>query len=357
MSNDKLGVAIIGCGNIAGPYALDIAGYDEIDLLGVADLDYSRAERLAGQVGCQAYDTPEALLADEAVQLVINLTIHHAHTEVVTECLQAGKHVHSEKPLSLTYKDAKGLVDLASEKGLRLGCSPFTYMGEAQQTAWQVVKAGRLGQVRVAYAEVNWGRIESWHPNPGPFYQVGALWDVGVYPLTFLTAMFGPARKVVSYGRVLHPDRVTKEGNRFHIDTPDFVVSAIELANGTLVRLTTNFYVGHHSKQNGIEFHGDAGSLHISSWQDFHAGVEFAKFGGEYEAVPYLKEPYQGTEWGRAALDMAQAIKENRPHRATGQHAAHIVEILEAISTSMKQGRPIDVTSDFIPPAMMPWAT
>jgi len=355
MSADKLGVAIIGCGNIAGPYARDLATYDEIELIGVADLEYERAKALADQYGCRAYASTEELLADEAVELVINLTIHHAHTAVVTQCLEAGKHVHSEKPLSLTYAEAKGLVELAQEKGLRLGCSPFTFMGEAQQTAWKAVEEGRLGPVRVAYAEVNWGRIESWHPNPGPFYQVGALFDVGVYPLTILTAMFGPARKVVSYGRVLYPDRVTKAQIPFHIDTPDFVVSAIELAGGTLVRLTTNFYVGHHSKQSGIEFHGDLGSLYLSSWQSFHAAVEFAEFGQQYEPLPYVKEPYQGTEWGRAALDMAEAIKQDRPHRATGEQAAHVVEILEAISKSMAQGQPVEVRSDFTPPALMAW--
>ncbi len=360
MSDNKLGVGIIGCGNIAGPYARDLAAYDQINLVGVADLEFERAETLAAEYGCRAYPSTEALLADGAIELVINLTIHHAHTTIVTQCLEAGKHVHSEKPLSLTYAEAKGLVDLAQEKNLRLGCSPFTFMGEAQQTAWKAVGDGRLGVVRVAYAEVNWGRIESWHPNPGPFYEVGALFDVGVYPLTLLTAMFGPARKVLAYGRVLYPDRVTKENIPFHIDTPDFVVSAIELASGTLVRLTTNFYVGHHSKQSGIEFHGDLGSLYLSSWQNFDAAVEFAELGAaelgtQYQPLPYLKTPYQGTEWGRAALDMAEAIKEDRPHRATGEQAAHVVEILEAVSQSLELGRPVEVHSEFRPPALMDW--
>ena len=356
MADEKLGVAIIGCGDIADAYARDLASYPQIELIGTSDLIFQRAKDLAARYGCRAYPSNEALLADEAVELVVNLTIHHAHAEVVTQCLEAGKHVHSEKPLALTYEEARGLVQLAERKGLRLGCSPFTFMGEAQQTAWKQVEGGRLGTVRLAYAEVNHGRIESWHPNPGPFYQVGALFDVGVYPLTVLTAMFGPARKVSAYGRVLHPDRVTKEGIPFHIDTPDFIVSAVELQNGTLVRLTTNFYVGHHGKQAGIEFHGDQGSLYLSSWQSFDARVEFAEFGGRYELVSPLKDPYRGTEWGRAALDMAEAIKEGRPHRATGEQAAHVVEILCAIAESVAAGRPAEVHSSFTPPAMMDWA-
>ncbi len=216
MSNRTIRAAILGCGNIAGPYAKDLAKAPQIELLGVADLDTTRAEALAAEHGITAYASPAALLADDRVELVVNLTIHHAHYAVTKACLEAGKHVHSEKPLALTTAEAEALVQLAAEKGLRLGCSPFTWMGEAQQTAWKLIREGQLGTVRVAYAEVNWGRIEAWHPNPGPFYQVGALFDVGVYPLTIMTTIFGPARRVWSYGTLLHPAACDQNWHALH---------------------------------------------------------------------------------------------------------------------------------------------
>ena len=248
-----------------------------------------------------------------------------------------------------------GSVKLARDKGLRLGSAPMTFMGEAQQTAWKQIRDGKPGTVRVVYAEVNWGRIESWHPAPGPFYEVGALFDVGVYPLTILTSIFGPARRVTSFGKVLYPDRVTKEGVPFHIDTPTSLTAAVEFGNGTVARLTTDFYVGHHSKQKGIEFHGDLGSVYLSDWQNFHAAVEFA-IGQEYQPVPYVKEPYTGTEWSRGVVEMVEAIAEGRPQRATGAQAAHVVDILCAIQASFQEGKPVEITSEFIPPAPMSWA-
>jgi predicted dehydrogenase len=151
------------------------------------------------------YPSLEAILADEEVDLVINLTIHSAHVEVITTCLHVGKHVYSEKPMTLTSEEAWKLVALAEEKGCRLGSAPITILGEGQQTAWKVIRDGLLGTVRAAYAEVNWGRIESWHPTPGPFYEVGLLFDVAVYPLTLLTTIFGPARSVTAFGKVLYP--------------------------------------------------------------------------------------------------------------------------------------------------------
>lgn len=356
MPKNKVGVALIGCGNIAGKYAHDLAAYDEIDLRGMTDLDLARAEALSAEHGGQVYPSTDALLADPAVDIVVNLTIHHAHYAVTTQCLDAGKHVFSEKPLALTYDEARRLVDLADQNGVRLGCSPFTFMGEAQQTAWKQIREGRLGAVRVAYAEVNWGRIESWHPNPAPFYQVGALYDVGVYPLTLLTTIFGPARRVRAYGTVLYPNRITTEGEPFYVETPDFMLAIVEWPDGLVVRLTANFYVNFHSKQTGIEFHGDLGSLYLSSWADFHAALDFADFGETYASAPLLKEPYEGTEWGRGIREMAGALVDGRPHRATGAQAAHVVEIIEAATRSIEHGAPVALHSAFPPPAPMDWA-
>ena len=356
VNGKKVGVGIVGCGNIAGPYASDLQTYPHIDLVGVFDVDAEKAQALAAKGNCRSYATLDELLADPAIDLVVNLTIHLAHYAVTVQCLERDKAVYSEKPLAMTSEQAKTLVDLARKQRVRLGCSPFTYMGEAQQTAMRWVRDDRLGPVRIVYAEVNWGRIESWHPAPGPFYAVGALFDVGVYPLTLLTALFGPARRVLAYGKTLYPDRVTKHGVPFHISTPDWVLVLVELANGTVARLTTNFYVGHHSKQAGIEFHGDRGSLYLSSWQNFNAAVEYAEFGKQYEAVPYLKEPAHGTPWGRGAAEMAEAMLVDRPHRATGEHAAHVVDILCAATESMQRSAPVEVRSNMTPPALMEWA-
>jgi predicted dehydrogenase len=351
----KLALGIVGCGNIAGQYVRDLSTYPEMQLAGVADVDTPRAEALAAKSGARAYPSPEALMRDPAIDVIVNLTTHLAHKEVITQALEAGKHVYSEKPIALSYADAKGLVELAERKGLRLGASPCTYMGEAQQTAWKLLRERTIGEVRVIYGEMNWGRIESWHPAPAAFYEVGPLWDIGVYPLTYVTTVFGPARRVLATGKVLYPDRVTQDGTPFHVTTPDFVTGAVELHDGTLVRLTVDFYVSQKTKQKGLEFHGDGGSVWLGSPQWFNAEVEQAAFNEPYAPVPYLREPYPGTEWGRGVRDMVNAIREDRPHRATGAQAAHVVEILEAMARSMEEGRPVEVHSSFAQPAPMEW--
>lgn len=355
MASTPLRVAIAGCGNIAGPYAETMQAYPQVKLVGATDVVAERAQALVAKHGGRVYLSLEEMLADPAVDLVVNLTIHHAHPAVIAQCLEADKHVHSEKPLAMRYDVAKQLVDLAAARGLRLSCSPITYMGEAQQTAWKVIRSGQLGQVRVVYCEVNWGRIEAWHPNPGPFYDVGALFDVGVYPLTLVTTFLAPVRRVLAYGKVVYPERLTKQGTPFHVDTPDWVVAAVELADGTVVRLTTNFYVSQHGKQKGLEFHGGLGSLYLGSFQDFDADVEVAEYGKPYAAAPLVRPGFEGVDWGRAVAEIAEAIAEDRPQRATGAQAAHVVEVCEAISRSLQTGQAVEVKSSFAPPWPMAW--
>jgi predicted dehydrogenase len=154
-------VAIVGAGVIAQRYAERIAEVDGLTLVGVTDVLHERAEALASKHEAVAYRTLDELLAASDVETAINLTIPTKHVEVTRAALEAGKHVHTEKPVAMRSGDAHALAALARERGVRLSCAPATLLGEAQQTAWQHIRDGGLGEVEVVYAEANWGLIES----------------------------------------------------------------------------------------------------------------------------------------------------------------------------------------------------
>jgi predicted dehydrogenase len=342
-------IGIVGCGVIAGPYAERIAAVDELTLVGAADLDPARAQAFAAKHGGTAYASVDALLADDAVETVVNLTIASAHASVSSAALAAGKHVHSEKPLALAYDEARSLVQLAADRGVRLSSAPATLLGEAQQTAWKLLRDGAIGRVRVVYAEANWGRLESWHPDPRGLYEVGPLADVGVYPLAIATAIYGPVRRVRAYSTTIEPERTHPSGWTFTLDAPDIAVAVCELEDDVVMRLTASFYTP-PSKQRGLEFHGDDGSLYMPTWAEFDSRLELQPRGGQYEIVPPLREPFAGIDWSRALVDLAEAIAEDRPHRASGEQAAHLVEVLEAASASARTGGAVDVRSEFVRP-------
>ncbi|HEY4190638.1 MAG TPA: Gfo/Idh/MocA family oxidoreductase [Candidatus Limnocylindrales bacterium] len=355
---DPLGIGLVGTGNIAGGYARDIPTHPSIRLVSAMDLDPARAAAFGAAHGCRIHGSLDELLADPDVDIVVNLTVHHAHFEVTRRALEAGKHVYSEKPMALEPGQARELIEIATRHGVRLGCAPATFLGEAQQTAAAWIRDERLGPIRAVYADVSHGRIEAWHPAPEPFFDVGVLVDVAVYPLTLVTTMVGPATSVRAWGWDLMPDRVTVDGRPFHIGSPDLIVLAVELEGGAVLRLTGSFYVGRPAKHRaGLEFHGDAGSFALGSFQDFNAAIEFGPYDGEYEPVAYVRPPFEGIAWGRGVADLASAIVDDRPHRASAEQAAHVVDILAAARASMAaDGRPMPIDSSFPRPALMPWA-
>jgi predicted dehydrogenase len=347
-------IGIVGTGNIADRYAERIAAYDSLELVAATDLVPGRAEAFVARFGGSARSTLEELLASPAVDTVVNLTAPQAHAEVTRAALAAGKHVHSEKPLALTHAEARELVELARARGLRLSAAPTTLLGEAQQTLWKLVRDGAIGRVRVVYGEANWGRLESWHPDPRALYGVGPLVDVGIYPLTITTALFGPARRVTAYATTVEPDRALGTGDPFRPEGPDLVVAVVELESGVVLRLTASFYVP-ESQQRGLELHGDGGSLWLPTWGEANSRVLRKTREGGYELVPPLREPYPGIDWGSALDDLAAALEEDRPHRASAEHAAHVVEILEAAAASAAGGGPLAIASGFDSPQPLEW--
>jgi len=358
--HDPLRIVVVGCGNIADAYGSALQERTEIEILGASDLDLDRAKAWTEKFGGQVYPSLDEALADPAVEVVVNLTIQQAHVEVVTKALQAGKHVHSEKPLAPTFAEAEELVALAAAKGLRLSCAPVTWLGEAQQTAWKMVRDGKVGTPRAVYANVDWARIETWHPNPAPFYATGPVGDVGVYPISLLTAWFGPVKSVTAAGAILLPNRQTSEGKPFEVSKTDFAFAVLEFGNGLLARLTANFYVGAPAdRRAGLEIHGDEGSIR-TEWFAATAPLEFGKVNESYQPAPLAREP-AGTgewyvDWSAGVVELWRALREGHAHPTSGEHAAHVCEIIEAVETSVQSGQKVQLTSSFPAPPPLAWA-
>ena len=336
-----LRLGIVGCGDVAQRYARTLAPYPELPIVAALDVDAARAAAFVAEWGGEVRATLDDLLADDGVDCVVNLTPFELHADVTARALEAGKHVHTEKPLALDGTDARRLVELAARTDRRLSCSPITFLGSPLQTVRRTLDEGLAGEIRLVYAEVNHGRIETWHPRPEPFYAIGPLFDVGVYPLTVLTAFFGPVRRVTAWAGRLLPARTTLEGASFDVVAPDCTVAVLELEDGPVARLTTNFYVSHRDRQQGMQFHGDLGSVLVSSWQDFDADVSFAPYDGESETIAYDRRP--GIDFGLALRELDAAIREDRPHAASAERAAHVVEVMCAIRDSAELGRAVEL--------------
>ena len=290
--------AFVGCGNIADRYAASIAATGRFELAGATDVEGERAEALVARWGGTAYPTLDALLADDAVEVVVNLTPPQLHAPVTAAALEAGKHVHSEKPLALTHPEAQELVELAGRRGrqVRLRAVDAARRGAVDGMEARARGRRRPGPRGLRRGELGEDRVLASHPEA--LYAVGPLVDVGVYPLTIVTGIFGPARRVVAYSTTVEPERVTLAGAPFRPGAADFVVAVLELSEGVVVRVTASFYVP-PSKQGGLELHGDAGSLFLASWSEFDSRVELAPPAVASTRPCRRCGPFPGTDWGR----------------------------------------------------------
>lgn len=344
MTQTQSNVAFVGSGNIAGPYANGLKRHPELQLIGVFDLDAQKRDEFATAHACASYESLDALCSAKP-DIVVNLTSAPYHYATTKDLIGRSQTVFSEKPLAMTHPQAQELVELARQHKVRLACAPSVWLGAPQIEAAAGVLKGAVGDVRLVNAEVNQGRIESWHPAPHTFYRVGPVFDAGVYPLAYLTAILGPIRSVQAISATVLPNRKTLTGEAFAAETPDAWLIIGQFESGQLLRLTCNFYVQSDTVSRAVEFHGDTGSLRLSDWILPGASISQAAFGKAYEQTRAPAEVE--LDWCLGVADLAAAVREDRPHRITAEHAAHVVEILEAINTAAASGSRTAIRSSF----------
>lgn len=355
-----LGVGIIGCGAISKAYITACRKFPVLDLRACADLDPVRAVAKAAEFQIPVGTTVEALLADPAIDLVINLTVPQAHAPVALAALAAGKHVFGEKPFALTLAEGQAMVAAAAKAGLRLGCAPDTVLGCGVQTARKILDDGLIGKVIGGSAFMLCGGHETWHPSPEFYYQKGGgpLFDMGPYYLHALITLLGPVRRVTSITAVTHATRTItsqpKRGTVVTVEVPTHVVSVLQFASGALINLTVSFDVGGGHTMPNIELYGTAGSMQVPDPNGANGPIKVARR-GLHDWTEYQRtHPYREGTRGVGVADMAQAIRSGRPHRADERIAVHALEIMEAIHVASERGTHVDLTTSCERPAAMP---
>jgi predicted dehydrogenase len=353
-----LTVGVIGVGKISEQYFASLPSLPGLTLVAVADIDAARTKQVADEQGVRAL-TVDELLADESIDSVINLTIPAAHVEVGMKALAAGKHVFAEKPLGLNPEEALPMLDLAAEKGLRIGSAPDTVLGTGVQTARQVLDSGLIGEP--VAAQVHWSAPghERWHPSPLFYYQPGGgpLFDMAPYYLTTLVTLFGPIVRVTGLatrsGRERHVWTGPLEGTPIPVDVDTHVSALLEHANGVTTTLTVSFEVW-ATRSPLFEVYGTKGTLAVPDPNRFSDPVEVATADEpEFHEVP-VSAGYADAGRGYGLADMARAIETDRPHRASGQLAYHVLEAMDAILRSSSEKRVVELESTVDRPEPVP---
>ncbi|GIK74303.1 MAG: oxidoreductase [Chloroflexota bacterium] len=360
MSETKpVAVGVIGCGNISGAYMRMLKTLPIVQVVACADLRMEAAQAMAEQYGVPRVLSVEALLADPSIEIVLNLTIPQAHGEIALAALAAGKSVYNEKPLALTRDEGRQMLAMAAEKGLRVGGAPDTFLGGGLQTCRELIDAGAIGAPVAATAFMMSRGHEHWHPNPVFYYQKGGgpMFDMGPYYLTALVSLLGPVQRVSGATRITRSQRTITSQPRYgeviNVEVPTHVAGLLDFAAGPIGVIITTFDV-QASTLPWIEIYGTAGTLAAPDPNTFGGPVRLRLAGdSEWKEVPVTR-PYTENSRGLGLADMAEGIRTGRAHRATGELAYHVLDIMHAIHDASAESRHVLLESTCARPDAMP---
>ena len=353
-----LTIGVIGVGTISRQYFEQFTNLPNLRLVAVADLDVDRASAVGAEQGVEGLSV-DALLAHPGIDAVLNLTIPQAHAEIALRALDAGKHVYGEKPLALTTAEAAPILERAKALGLRVGSAPDTVLGTGIQTARALLDAGRIGAP--VGASVAWSAPghELWHAAPAFYYQPGAgpLFDMGPYYLTSLVTFFGPVVRVSGATSRSSRERTVATGplagTVIPVDVDTHVTAILEHASGVISTVTVSFEVW-ATRVPKFEVYGTAGTLEVPDQNMFSDAVQLATADDREFRDVAVAAGYADAGRGYGLADLARALETDRPHRASGELAFHILEIMEAVTRAGAQHAVVELSSTVERPAPVP---
>ena len=371
--NKVFKVGLIGCGHIAETYFRAEKYFNNIKIIKCADINLKAAKKCSKEYGVKCLSVNE-ILKDQEVEIILNLTIPKAHYEISKKALLNGKHVYSEKPLAINLKDGKELLKISRRKKLYLGNAPDTFLGGGIQKSKELVEKNAIGKIKLGNAVFAFPGIESYHPNPEPWFaklEGGPVIDMGPYYITALVNLLGPAKKVS--GKIINGSKYRtigigpKKGRKFKVNCPTTYLSTITFKNNTVIRLTLSFDVIAHQR-NHIELYGEKGSMIVpdpnmfggsvftckklgDNWKEFKTTkMHLGKINIRTQSSRANEAPTNANYRGAGLSEMAYSIEKKRKHLCNGEISLHVLDIITSIMKASKSGVNQSINTDCIKP-------
>lgn len=339
-----VGLAIIGCGNVFPAYMKGLAQYDDARVVRCSDIIPERAEAGATQYGIPRWGTNEEVLADDEVDVVVNLTPVVEHVGVSRSALAAGKHVYSEKVIAVTSSEAHELLKLAAENDVTFGGATDTFLGTWGATAKHLVETSAVGDLVAASACFAHNRVETRHPEPEPFFRPGGgpLFELGPYYVSALVHLLGPVVEVAGKTRIGAPVRHLttpgRVGDEIEVEVPTHAAAVLTFASGIVATTVITFDIWASEFPHRIELYGTEGTISVPHPNWYDGDVKFARRPSGWEDTWQVAPP-MGTApaaaprelvRGPGVIDLVRSL-DGEPHRTSGALAAHVLDVLLAI--------------------------
>jgi len=345
----KVKVGVIGCGSVSGSYLPVMVSSPYIELVSACDIILSRAEQRANEFNIpHAYPNIDEMLQGPSFELLVNLTSMPSHYPVNRRGLEAELNVWSEKPLAVHSADAKQLLLLSQKKKIGLWGAPITVLSPQFRFMAETLSSGKLGKVTAAHAHYG----HEGHLWSAWFFQKGggSLYDLGVYNITTLTGLLGPARAVVGMTAICTPTRTLTDTTEVKVEVSDNEMLIMDHGNGVLSHVQSGYNYGSadgHSgrtDQHTIDFWGTEGDMHLCGYDWGPHGVDVATL---KEPGKRYAEDAAGYRWQNGGGYIAECLATGKQSLVTAEHAFHVLEIMEACHQSQRTGRRVPIQSAF----------
>ena len=360
--NKVFKIGLIGCGHIAETYFRAEKYFNNIKIIKCADINEKASKRCALNFGIKSVTVNE-LFKDKEIEIILNLTIPKAHYQISKKALINGKHVYSEKPLAINLNDGRKLLKISKKKKLYLGNAPDTFLGGGIQKSKELIEKNIIGNVKLGNAVFAFPGIQSYHPNPEPWFtkkEGGPVIDMGPYYITALVNLLGPVKKVT--GTIIQGQKYRtigigpKKGKKFKVECPTTYLSTITFKNDSVIRLTLSFDVIAHQR-NHIELYGEKGSMIVpdpnmfggsvltcnklgNNWKEFKTTkMPLGRINIRTQSSRANETPTNANYRGAGLSEMAYSIESKRKHLCNGEISLHVLDIITSIMKAARSGK------------------
>ncbi|WP_434632036.1 Gfo/Idh/MocA family oxidoreductase [Thermoanaerobacterium thermosaccharolyticum] len=355
---EKIRIGIIGCGGIAnGKHMPSLSKLDNVEMVAFCDIKEERALKAAkdyGIDGAKTYNDYRKLLEDKSIDVVHVCTPNKSHADITVDALEAGKHVMCEKPMAKTASNAKRMLDAAKKTGKKLTIGYQNRFRADSQYLHKLCQDGELGEIYFAKAHAirrravpTWGVFLNEEEQGG-----GPLIDIGTHALDLTLWMMNNYKPKYVVGNTYHklaerrnaanawgpwdPDKFTVEDSAFGFITMENGATIILESSWALnsldvdeAKTTLCGTEGGADMKDGLRINGEKnGRLYTTKIDLSTGGVDF--YEGKAENAADLE----------ARLWIESVINDTEP--VVKPEEAYVVsQILEAIYTSSKTGKPV----------------
>ncbi len=347
----RIKVGVIGCGSVSRMYFPNLAASPFVELVGTCDIIPERARQAAEKFGVpHHYPHIDQMLAGAPFELLVNLTDMQEHEHLNRQAIEAGKNIWSEKPIANSLAAGQELLALSRDKGLRLWGAPTVVQSPQFAFMAKAIAEGKLG--RLASAHASYGHLG---PDWSEFFYSkggGSLPDLGVYNLTFLTGLLGPARSVTAMTSVVTPKRTIQGKGEMEVVAEDNAMVLLDHGNGVISHIECGFnyfnpndhaYAGQDHHTLGVT--GRSGVMKLAGYDWGPHGVDLATAGEP--AFKRHAADKGGYTWECGAALCAECLATGNEPLFTPEHALHVVEIITAARESQTAGKHVKLTSTF----------